>query len=231
MNDQMTMFDMPGKPFAGMRKSGNPFFSSSTDEYATPQWLFDQLDAEFHFTLDPCSTDENAKCRKHYTRAQDGLKQDWSGETVWCNPPYGRGIADWIRKCYLHATGGGTAVMLVPARTDTEWFHEYIYGKAEVRFLRGRVKFGGRKWNAPFPSMIVIYDKRRNQTMPDFNITTDKHGKRHFYVDGQELRGITAVDIHMRYDEIPVVNLEMLVNPKELTIDGANVTAQQVMDI
>lgn len=107
MNDQMTMFDMPGASYASRKGSNNPFFTSSTDEYATPQWLFDKLDAEFHFTLDPCSTDENAKCKKHYTRAQDGLKQDWSGETVWCNPPYGRDVVDWVRKCYLHATGGG----------------------------------------------------------------------------------------------------------------------------
>ena len=128
-----------------------------TDEWATPQWLFDQLDAEFHFTLDPCSTDENAKCRKHYTALEDGLTQDWSGETVFCNPPYGRGLTAWVQKCCLHATGGGIAVMLLPARTDTGWFHDYIYRKAEVRFLRGRVKFGGSKWNAPFPSMVVVF--------------------------------------------------------------------------
>lgn len=132
-------------------------FSSATDEWATPQELFDALDAEFHFTLDPCSTDQNAKCAKHYTKAQDGLAQDWTGETVWCNPPYGRGVEKWIRKCYEHFMGGGTAVMLLPARTDTKVFHEYIYGKAEIRFIRGRVKFGNSKYNAPFPSMIVIY--------------------------------------------------------------------------
>ncbi len=139
-------------------------YASGSCEWATPQWLFDELDAEFHFTLDPCSTDENAKCRKHYTVADNGLAKDWTGETVFCNPPYGRGVSDWVRKCYLHATsGGGTSVMLIPARTDTEWFHEYIYGKAEVRFLRGRLKFGGSKWNAPFPSMVVVFRGCENE--------------------------------------------------------------------
>lgn len=135
-------------------------FSSATDEWETPQDLFDQLNAEFHFTLDPCSTDQNAKCEKHYTREQDGLMQDWTGETVWCNPPYGRDVWKWCRKCYEHFVGGGTAVMLVPSRTETKWFHEFVYGKAELRFVKGRLKFGGAKYNAPFPSMIVIYRRR-----------------------------------------------------------------------
>lgn len=128
-----------------------------TDEWATPQWLFDQLDAEFHFTLDPCSTDENTKCEKHYTKEQDGLAQDWSGETVFCNPPYGRELPRWIQKCAMSAGGGATVVLLIPARTDTKAFHEYIYGTAEIRFIKGRVRFGGAKYNAPFPSMIVIW--------------------------------------------------------------------------
>lgn len=132
-------------------------FTSGSVEWATPQELFDRLNEEFHFTLDPCSTDENAKCRKHYTKEQDGLSQDWTGETVYCNPPYGREMVKWIRKCYEHFVGGGTAVMLIPARTDTKAFHEYIYGKAEIRFLRGRLHFNESKNNAPFPSMVVVY--------------------------------------------------------------------------
>lgn len=133
-------------------------FTSNSAEWETPQNLFDALNAEFHFTLDPCSTDENAKCSKHYTKEQDGLKQDWTGETVFCNPPYGRELPKWIRKCYQHFIGGGgTAVLLIPARTDTKVFHEYIYHKAEVRFLKGRLHFSGAKGSAPFPSMIVIY--------------------------------------------------------------------------
>jgi site-specific DNA-methyltransferase (adenine-specific) len=98
-------------------------FTSNSDEWETPQDLFDRLNDEFHFTLDVCSTDENAKCRKHYTKEQDGLKQDWTGETVWCNPPYGKGLNARIRKCRVHSMGGGIAVMLLPARTDTKWFH------------------------------------------------------------------------------------------------------------
>ena len=132
-------------------------FSSTTEEWATPQDFFNALDAEFHFTLDPCSTDENAKCANHYTKEQDGLAQDWTGETVFCNPPYGREMPKWIKKCYEHYTGGGIAVMLIPARTDTKAFHEYIYGKAEIRFIKGRLKFGGAHNSAPFPSMVVVF--------------------------------------------------------------------------
>ena len=135
-------------------------YSSTTEEWSTPQDLFDRLDSEFHFTLDPCSTDENAKCQKHYTKADDGLSKDWTGEVVWCNPPYGRRMTAWILKCYQHKLGGGVAVMLIPARTDTKAFHEYILGKGEIRFIRGRIKFGGAKYNAPFPSMVVVYDGR-----------------------------------------------------------------------
>lgn len=133
-------------------------FSSATEEWETPRAFFDALDAEFHFTLDPCSTDENAKCPKHYTKAQDGLAQDWTGETVWCNPPYGREMPKWIRKCAEHGARGGVAVMLIPARTDTRAFHDYIYHRAEIRFIRGRLKFGQAKNSAPFPSMVVIFN-------------------------------------------------------------------------
>ena len=132
-------------------------FSSASEEWETPQNFFDRLNEEFCFTLDPCCTDENAKCKKHYTKEQDGLKQDWTGEIVYCNPPYGREMPKWIKKCYEHYIGGGIAVMLIPARTDTKAFHDYIYGKAEIRFIRGRLKFGSSKNPAPFPSMIVIY--------------------------------------------------------------------------
>lgn len=131
--------------------------TSNSEEWATPQDFYDQLDREFRFTLDPCSTDENAKCGKHYTKEQDGLKQDWKGETVFCNPPYGRKVGAWVKKCYEHSLRGGVAVLLIHARTDTAWFHDWIYGKAEIRFVRGRLHFNGSKWNAPFPSMIVIY--------------------------------------------------------------------------
>lgn len=130
--------------------------SSNTDEWATPQDLFDALDATFHFTLDPCATPENAKCAKFYTKEQDGLKQDWGGDVIWCNPPYGREIGKWIQKCAEHR---GVAVMLIPARTDTRWWHSYIDKNpdAHVYFIKGRLKFGDGKNPAPFPSAIVVY--------------------------------------------------------------------------
>lgn len=135
---------------------------SRTSEHSTPQWLFDELDAEFNFTVDVASTDENAKCEKHYTKEQDGLKQDWGGEVVWCNPPYGNKITAFVKKA---AESKCTTVMLLPARTDTRWFHDYIYGKAEIRFIRGRLKFGESKNSAPFPSMIVIFRRDEAQKL------------------------------------------------------------------
>lgn len=131
-------------------------FSSKTDLWETPQEFFDELDAEFHFTLDACALPENAKCARYYTPEQNGLYQPWDG-IVWCNPPYGREIGSWVRRGFLASVSGATVVMLLPARTDTRWFHEYIYGKAEVRFIKGRLKFGGSKNSAPFPSMVVVF--------------------------------------------------------------------------
>ena len=133
----------------------NVHYSSKTVEWATPEGLYDELDGEFGFTLDPCATKENAKCDKYFTKEEDGLAQTWKNERVFMNPPYGRVIGDWVKKM---ATGGvKVGVALLPARTDTKWFHEYIYGKAEIRFIKGRIKFGDGKQSAPFPSMIVIF--------------------------------------------------------------------------
>lgn len=132
------------------------FYSSKTDMWATPQDFFDALDAEFHFTLDACAVKENAKCAAYYTPEQNGLDQPWTGQ-VWCNPPYGRNVGQWVKKAHDTASGGGFVVMLLPARTDTRWFHDYIYGKTEVRFIKGRLKFGGCQNAAPFPSMVVIF--------------------------------------------------------------------------
>ena len=134
-------------------------FSSASGEWATPQDFFEKLNDEFHFTLDPCANDQNHKCDRYYTAEQDGLKQDWSGERVFCNPPYGRDVSKWVRKCFEEVYNGKCrlAVMLLHARTDTRWFHDYIYHKAEVRFVRGRLKFGDVSQPAPFPSMVVIF--------------------------------------------------------------------------
>lgn len=135
-------------------------FSSKTDLWETPQDFFNQLNREFHFTLDACATAENAKCSNFYSPDQDGLSMPWEGR-VWCNPPYGRKIGRWVEKAYLSAQSGTLVVMLLPARTDTAWFHDYIYRRAEIRFIRGRLKFGGSKNSAPFPSMVCIFGNRR----------------------------------------------------------------------
>lgn len=135
-------------------------FSSKTDLWSTPWDFFEKLNDEFHFTLDPCSTHENAKCYKHFTIEEDGLLQDWGNEVVFCNPPYGRKIKDWVKKAYNESQKDNTTVvMLIPSRTDTIYFHEYIYHKAEIRFIKGRLKFGDSKNAAPFPSMVVIFRK------------------------------------------------------------------------
>lgn len=132
-------------------------FSSETDLWATPQSFFDCLNTEFDFTLDPCATPDNAKCERYFTRADDGLSKSWAGERVFCNPPYGRDIAAWVKKSHDEAKAGALVVMLIPARTETAYFHDWIYGKAEIRFVRGRLKFGTAIHNAPFPSMIVVF--------------------------------------------------------------------------
>jgi len=137
----------------------NALYSSNTDEWATPQAFFDRLNEEFHFTLDPCALPENAKCKRFFSPAENGLAQNWGGEIVFCNPPYGRAIYDWVRKCSAEAKKPDTIVVsLLPARTDTRYFHEFIYNKAqEIRFLKGRLKFGNSKNAAPFPSMVVVF--------------------------------------------------------------------------
>ena len=130
--------------------------SKKSDEHPTPQWLFDALNREFGFTLDPCATFENAKCGKFYTQSENGLLKSWGGEVVFMNPPYSK-VADWMRKAYISAMEeSATVVCLVPSRTDTAWFHDCaLYG--EIRFIRGRLRFGNATENAPFPSMIVVF--------------------------------------------------------------------------
>ena len=128
---------------------------AETVEWPTPQWLFDALNKEFGFTLDPCSTHENAKCKKHFTREENGLMKPWGRETVWMNPPYGREIGAWMGKAFGAAEEGATVVALIPARTDTDWWHSYAM-KHEIRFLRGRLKFEGAEQFAPFPSALVV---------------------------------------------------------------------------
>lgn len=137
-------------------------FSSKTNEWGTPQELFDKLDRIFSFTLDVASTHENTKCEKHFTIEDDGLSQSWSGETFWMNPPYGREISKWVKKAYESSLIPGTAgVILVPSRTDTSWWHNYCM-KGDIYFVRGRLKFVNDQLSkpqpAPFPSAIIKFD-------------------------------------------------------------------------
>ena len=141
-------------------------FSSKTDEWATPQKLFDELNEEFGFDVDVCANQENHKCETWYGHTclgfTDGLEMDWYQErynsnVFWMNPPYGRKIIKWIEKAYIESKKGATVVCLVPAKTDTKWWHEYVM-KGEIRFIRGRLRFSGSKENAPFPSAIVIFN-------------------------------------------------------------------------
>jgi phage N-6-adenine-methyltransferase len=132
------------------------YHRSQSVEWSTPQDLFDEYDREFAFTLDAAATHINAKCSRFFTEREDGLAQLWSG-SVWCNPPYGgRETGKWVRKGYEAAQQGATVVLLVPSRTDTRWWHDYAM-KGEVRFLRGRLRFGGSKNSAPFPSAVVVF--------------------------------------------------------------------------
>lgn len=138
-------------------------YSSRTEEWGTPRELFWILDREFHFSLDPCAAKGNAKCRKFFTKADDGLKQNWSGERVFMNPPYGKTIGCWMRKARLEAENGALVVCLIHARTDTRWWHEHVNKIAdEIRFIKGRLKFErpGANTPSPFPSAIAIYRPR-----------------------------------------------------------------------
>jgi site-specific DNA-methyltransferase (adenine-specific) len=141
-------------------------WSSNKMDWSTPQDFFDKLNDEFGFTLDPCADSRNHKCEKYYTKEQDGLLQDWSGEIVFCNPPYGRDVSRWVQKCFNEVYAGGCrcAVMLLHARTDTRWFHDYIYKRAEIRFVKGRLRFGGAISDASFPSMVVIFRGKGGNT-------------------------------------------------------------------
>lgn len=134
-------------------------FSSNKQDWTTPKDFFAILDKEFNFTLDPCCYPETTLCKKYFTEKEDGLKQSWQGETVFCNPPYGRETKKWVIKAYEESRKENTkVVMLIPARPDVSYFHDYIQPyAAEIRFVRGRLKFGNSKNAAPFPSMVVIF--------------------------------------------------------------------------
>lgn len=132
-------------------------FQSNSDEWETPQHIFDLFDSEFNFNLDACASEDNHKCEAFYSKADNGLEKDWGGYRVWCNPPYSK-ISDWVEKAYRETRKDNTlVVMLLPSRTDTRYFHNYIYQRSEIRFIKGRLRFNESKNTAPFPSMIVIF--------------------------------------------------------------------------
>lgn len=147
-------------------------FSSKKMDWETPQWLFDKLNSEFHFNIDICASDENAKCNTYFTEQNSCLDKSWAGHTCFMNPPYGRHINDFIKKAYEESKNGATVVCLIPSRTDTKYWHDYIFGKAhEIRFIKGRLKFSGHKNSAPFPSAIIVFDGEptTHYTTVDYN--------------------------------------------------------------
>ena len=133
-------------------------FTSNTDLWATPQDFFNKMNDEFNFELDVCATSENTKCEKYFTEEINGLEQEWTG-ICWMNPPYGRAIGDWMKKAYESSLNGATVVCLVPARTDTKWWHDYAM-KGEIRLVKGRLKFGDSQNSAPFPSAVIVFGQR-----------------------------------------------------------------------
>ncbi|MGG0308282.1 DNA N-6-adenine-methyltransferase [Priestia megaterium] len=135
-------------------------FMSEKEDWGTPQDLFNKLHTYFNFTLDPCSSHTNHKCEKYFTIEEDGLSQSWEGETVFMNPPYGKQLKDWMKKAYEESKKGTTIVCLVPSRTDTQWFHNYAYGKGEVVFFNRRLEFEGSNNKAPFPACLVIFNPK-----------------------------------------------------------------------
>lgn len=145
---------------AKMKTSMNPHFSNNHQNWATPWELFRQIDSKYGpCTLDVCAMPETAKCDAFFTPEQDGLRQEWHG-VCWMNPPYGRDISRWLQKVWLEVytlENAVRAICLLPARTDTKWWHEYVIKATICEFIRGRVKFQGAKHNAPFPSAIVVF--------------------------------------------------------------------------
>ena len=179
----------------------NPaLFSSVTDQWATPQWLFDALNEQYHFSVDVCALPHNAKCQKYYTPDDNGLNQEWRG-ICWMNPPYGNpefpckpscskkickdrgyhigayrpGIIDWMEKAYNSSKNGATVVCLVPSRTDTEWWHRFAM-HGEIFFLPGRLKFGHNKGSAPFPSAIIVFEPHRRTRSINYGSNSWRRG-------------------------------------------------------
>lgn len=139
--------------------SGSVLFSSESTMWETPIRFFAELHREFGFTLDACATPENAKCPTFFTEKDDALARDWTGR-VWCNPPYGYSIHKWVRKAFSEAQANAEIVVaLLPAKTETRWWHDYVMHAIEIRLIRGRLRFSGSQINAPFSSAVVIFQR------------------------------------------------------------------------
>ena len=149
-----------------MSKITRGLMSSDSEDWGTPQKVFDILNEEFHFNLDPCASDTNHKCDRYYTIETDGLSKEWGGDDrVFMNPPYGKKIGDWVKKARQSSEQNGTLVVaLLPARTDTRWWSD-VMKACEVRFIKGRLKFNDTNKCAPFPSVIVIWGIPRDPVM------------------------------------------------------------------
>lgn len=144
-------------------------FSSNDNTWETPISFFNRINDEFYFDLDVCASDENAKCSKYFTEEDDALSKDWKG-VCWMNPPYGRQISKWIEKAYQESKKGATVVCLIPARTDTSYWHKFIFPYAkEIRFIKGRLKFGKSNNSAPFPSALVVFKNSKGQIIRTYN--------------------------------------------------------------
>jgi len=143
--------------------------STGKDECPTPQYVFDYLDRKYHFDLDVCSTHENAKCKNHYTKEDDGLKQSWFG-VVFMNPPYGHNIRPWVAKAVEYAKDGGVTVAILPSRTDNKWWNDYVMKATEIIFIKGRFSFEGYEHGAPFPTAIAIFGTPRYPTISNLEI-------------------------------------------------------------
>lgn len=133
-------------------------FMSQKQDWTTPKPFFDYWNRNYRFTLDAAAEPHNALCDRYFTPEDDALSKDWENETVWLNPPYGPGIGKWVKKAYEESQKGAEVVMLIPARTETSWWHEYVMQAREIVLIRGRMRFGGSQVNAPFPSCVVIFD-------------------------------------------------------------------------
>jgi site-specific DNA-methyltransferase (adenine-specific) len=132
-------------------------FTSRTEEWETPYHVFSAINAEYQFQVDVCATSENTKCKVYFDKTDDGLQKEWSPYRCWMNPPYGKNISKWMKKAFEESQRGSLVVCLVPSRTDTKWWHDWVMRASEIRFISGRISFGNQKQSAPFPSCIIIY--------------------------------------------------------------------------